>query len=303
MLAANPTIGEPLSPRRSRSGVPAEALFRWLVVLVGAQCWRWLLWTAGLPGPAPLLSALLSVSVIYYVEWFYVLRLLTRPAASHLVPVAETVAVLTYFTFAMMVAGPDARLLAVPEAVYLAIRFRFSPSLKLAGTCLLLMVLQLFAMAKPLDVADDVVAGLDAAVVGHVLLLLKFPVAISAHIIQSLETPHGIDVRSGCASTHGIALVVSSFLIIVLARRGRWHRHDLRWLVLLVFGIFLVNWLRLGPMALSTQGYEYWHYGDGAAIVSFADFCLTLIAATAATKRDGPLARKPGEAAIMALPP
>ncbi len=89
-------------------------------------------------------------------------------------------------------------------------------------------------------------------------------------MVINQSTNFGIDIMEGCASTALAASTVPGFFISVLGLRGRFRATDAAFLALLLVSTFVLNWARLCPMVFSRENCEYWHNGDGTAVVSLA---------------------------------
>jgi exosortase/archaeosortase family protein len=79
---------------------------------------------------------------------------------------------------------------------------------------------------------------------------------------------HSIYVDAGCSAFHNITIATLIWLALIKIERLRFFRSD--WLVLtaMIGTTIILNTIRIALMAQSPTMLQYWHEGEGAAIVS-----------------------------------
>jgi hypothetical protein len=223
---------------------------------------------------------LLSWSVLELISWFYIFKSIPRDITTPKIKFYEAFIVFSYLTIVLVLYDP--RNFGLLLFAYLALRFGWNKDFRVSVICLLLVTFLPFTSGGPFSVLHEKSAQLDAIIVAYFVKLTGHPVTISQTILMTPGADHGIDIYAGCASTVNLGLIVGTFLIIVMGRRGKLHGSDALWLVFLLLGVFIINWLRLSAMLLTRGGYDYWHNGDGVSIVSLADTLLVLLLSGAA---------------------
>ena len=114
----------------------------------------------------------------------------------------------------------------------------------------------------------DASAKLDASVVREGLALLGYYVGGHGNVVGVASTGWSIDVTSSCATLAALMVTLPACGILLLAAAPLSKRHAAFGLALVVLSTFAVNLARLGAMAQSIEGYEFWHDGAGVSYLS-----------------------------------
>lgn len=160
----------------------------------------------------------------------------------------------------------------------LTLRFVRSRSLRNPGVALLIIGLRNVTHVDSLIGVYRPSALFDAAVIKMLMRLFVSPTSGVGAIVAP-DAGFAIDITGGCSSAIIAANALEGFLVLVLGLRGRFCRSDLAWAAALIASMHLLNWIRLFAMALSEDRYEFWHNGNGAALIAFMGGALTCLAA------------------------
>jgi hypothetical protein len=130
---------------------------------------------------------------------------------------------------------------------------------------------QYLLLAGPFIWLHAFVGGLDAAILRVILRALGYDVTGYGTFVIRASQNFAIDVQEGCSSSYIAAIAIPGFVITILGLRGWFRRADFGYATGLLAAVVLVNWLRLIPIALSHEGWLYWHEGEGSSIVAAID--------------------------------
>lgn len=269
----------------ARWSVPRAHVVGWLAIFAGVA------WLGAKSGSFTSLGALTQISIIELVEVAVLVRLFAFRDTQARLSTAEALATLAGLAAAVLVVGrmavTDAWILATSLiALYALCRFGRAPAQRAFAFAFALFFAQYAFGYGPFIWLHSLVGTLDAAAVRGLLTAAGYAVGGSGSVVVAPTSDFAIDVNYGCSSSYVIARVVPAFLIVVLGLRGSLRAADFAYLAALAAITVSTNLLRLMPVALSREGYAFWHDGLGASTLSALYAALILAAAVAATRRD-----------------
>ena len=104
----------------------------------------------------------------------------------------------------------------------------------------------------------------------YVLALLRYPVEpFNGDILRIAGADHGIKVIPTCATAGALFEALAGFAVFSAWLGAKPTKRVLYLRLPLTASVFFVNWLRLALTALSRDSYEFWHNGNGKAVISF----------------------------------
>ncbi|HEX3408294.1 MAG TPA: hypothetical protein VHS81_13745 [Caulobacteraceae bacterium] len=269
-------------PRGDSSAVSGAAAIGWLLAFILLE-WARGKWLLAAPStPAGLLGA---VSALEGLEVFLIVRMFNWRARGPNLGAIEAPALLALIAFAGVVLSARPFFAAGVLALFILCRFGRSAEHRALAIAVFAFIAQYLLQAGPFIWLHALVGRIDAAVLRWVLPRFGYDVTGHSTFVVRASRQFSINVLEGCASSYVASVAIPGFVIVVLALRGRLQRSDLGYAIALLAAIVLVNWLRLAPIALSREGWLYWHQGAGGAIVAAADGVLVVGLAYLATRR------------------
>jgi hypothetical protein len=218
---------------------------------------------------AGLQGLLASKSVIDYLAWYAILRLVAD--SSTVAPARSGDIVLTFTVIASgFLTARSAHWMAVTScALYLMLRDRNDVTLAAAGTVLLALTFNGFWGPRLFELFAYHLLQVDAALVAAALSATKTGTVWSETIVGA-GNGHSIIVYGPCSSFHNISLGLLCWVALTKLARPRWVTSDL-WIGLAVCAaVVALNASRLYLMALCADGYAYWHVGTGQHLFAWA---------------------------------
>jgi hypothetical protein len=281
---------------------PSDVLARQKPAVSGAAVVGWLLaftlleWARGkflsVASPHLLASIPGALSALECLELILIARMFNWRTRAPSVGAVEALAPLALIAVACVVLNDRPFFSAGALSLFILVRFGRTPEHRALAIALFAFVAQYLLQAGPFIWLHAFVGSLDAAVVRSGLRLLGYDITGQATLVIHASQKFAIDVLEGCASSYVASVAIPGFVIVVLALRGRLQWPDLAYATALLVAVVLVNWLRLVPIALSREGWLFWHEGAGASIVALGDGVLVVGMAWLATRR-GRKAGKP----------
>jgi hypothetical protein len=265
--------------------VPRALVIGWLAAFAGLQ------WLQAGTDSFTSLAALSQTSVIELIEIAVLVWLFTFVDQQARLSTGEALATLAGLAVAVLVVGrmpiTEAWIASASLiAIYGLARFGRAPGERAFMAVLFLFFAQYAFDYGPLIWLHSLVGQIDAAAVRYLLAAAGYTVSGSGSVVINKATQFAIDVNYGCSSSFVIGRVAPAFLIVVLGIRHRLRVADLAYLAVLVAAAVCVNLLRLMPVALSREGYAFWHDGFGASMLSALYAVMILAAAFTATRGD-----------------
>lgn len=265
-------------------GVPRALVVGWLAAFAALE------WLAAKSGALTSFGELTtSVSVIECIEIAVLVRLFAASDVRARLSAAEAFATL---------AGIAAVLLMVNRAAignawiagtsliafYVLCRFGRDAAQRPFAIAFALFFAQYLFSFGPFVWLHNLVANADAAALRGLLAAAGYDMAGAGTIVVHRSANFVVDVNTGCTSSYVLGLVVPGFLILVLGIRGAFRKTDAIFLAALIFLSVCVNLLRLMPIALSREGFLFWHEGFGVSLLAALYAGLIVSASYAATR-------------------
>jgi hypothetical protein len=276
-----PAAASPAFPPRGffLKPVPFREFSLCLVGLLCIQYWAGtVVLLLGAFSAESVMATLTRISVMPVIEW-YVLFGLTRAHGDRLISAPLALGSLALIAMASL-ALPHQRVAFLAETILLLAAWFRTPGLRRIAIVLVLIALQLDQGMTPLHSVvswfDSRLLELTAAAIGH-------PVSRVGNLIFSPNVPGGLLVLAGCASTNLILPMALGLAALLLSSKPHLTGRDWGWIAATVAAGFAINIARLIMMLPSHAAYEYWHEGDGAAVISVAGMAVTLGAWIVAT--------------------
>jgi hypothetical protein len=256
-------------PARSIPGVSGSAVVGWLVVftLLEFACAKLepIRASGSLAGIPYVLTALECF------ELFLLARMFDWKATQTRVGMIEAMATIVLIAAVCLFANGRPWFTAGVLSLYFLCRFGRNLEHRRLAIGMFAFIAQYLLLAGPFIWLHSFVGSLDAGVLRVILPALGYDVTGYGTFIIGPSQNYAIDVGGGCASSRVAATAIPGFVIVILGLRGWFRRADLGYAAALLAAIVLVNWLRLIPIALSREGWLYWHEGEGKSIVSAID--------------------------------
>ena len=231
---------------------------------------------------------LLSKSVFYYLGWYAVFSLLS--ASNREQPVSG-------LHFAFAIAAALSNWLPAPFVVWLSttaaatvflVANRGDSAIGAAGAVLLALSFNGFWGPKFFDLFAFYVLHVDAVLVGATLSMTQQGMGWDGTIIGTPDA-HRVLIYAPCSSFHNISLGLLCWVSITKLVRVRWVRGDAVFALLVCLAVLACNGSRLYLMALSPEGYAYWHTGAGEQVAAWITSSAVLaISLWGALRRTGP---------------
>ena len=276
-------------PARSTATASGAAVVGWLIVFTLLE---WACAKLETVGPSLSLAGLASaLTALECFELFLLARMFNWKAAETRVGIIEVVLILALIAVVCLFANGRPWFSAGILSFYLLCRFGRDREHHRSAIGMFAFTSQYLLLAGPLVWLHAFVGSLDAAVVRMILQALGYDVTGYGTFVIRASQKFAIEVTEGCSSSHVAAVAIPGFVIAVLGLRGRLLRADFGYAAALLAALVLVNWLRLIPIALSQEGWLYWHEGEGSSIVAATDALMMVgvaYLATARTRRSGP---------------
>lgn len=288
---ADASLAAPSARTRAASRtIPAAAAVGWLLACILLQ------WARGkllaVPPPISAAGVLGAVSALECLELILIARLFRRVRAPDIGAI-EALAILVLIGVGGLVLNVRPFFSAGVLSLFMLCRFGRSPGYRALAIAVFAFVAQYLLQAGPFIWPHAMVGRIDAQVLRAVLPLLGYDVSGYSTFVVRAPQAFAINVLEGCASSYVASVALPGFVIVVLGLRGRLQSSDLAYAILLLAAVVLVNWVRLVPIALSRDGWLFWHEGAGGPIVGLVDGALVVGAAWLAVRR-GRVAGTPG---------
>jgi hypothetical protein len=239
---------------------------------------------------ANFLGVLDHVNYLVLAEWLCIFEI---ARAADWTPVrasrVERAAGLAFALYAGFFVAPRSHLLTALLGVAIALKLWSAPSLRRLMAALALVSLQEAPSHDFFGISvNELCAALDASATHYLLLAIGFSNELAGTTIRLAGMRHAIQIVASCATTVPLFEVLAAFGVFAIAFSVRPDQR-LYWRGgLLIFLVFLVNWSRMGIMATSRPAYEFWHNGDGKAVVALCYLILALgCARSLMRRRDG----------------
>jgi hypothetical protein len=218
---------------------------------------------------------LASKSVFYYLAWYAILRLVADSSRAAPARSGDVVLALAVIASGFLTARSVHGMALTASAIYLIARDRRDVSLAAAGAVLLALAFNIFWGPRLFELFAYHLLEVDAALVGAALSATRTGVVWSDTIVGA-ASGHSIIIYGPCSSFHNISLGLLCWVALTKLARPRWAAGDLWIGVSVVLAVVGLNATRLYLMALSAEGYAYWHAGTGQQIFSWATTLVVL---------------------------
>lgn len=225
---------------------------------------------------AGLQSLLASKSIFYYLALYAILRLVADSSRMAPARTGDFVLALAVIASGFLTARSAPGLATTVCALYLMIRDRRDLRLAAAGAVLLALAFNGFWGPRLFELFAYDLLKADAALVGAALTATKTGVVWSETIVGA-GSDHSIIVYGPCSSFHNISLGLLCWVSLTKLARPRWVASDVWVGIAVCAAVVALNASRLYLMALSADGYAYWHQGAGEQISAIAT-TLTVLA-------------------------
>ena len=156
-------------------------------------------------------------------------------------------------------------LVATTVAAYFFATSADDPKLRAAATILGALAVQAFWGRGLFNLFAVDLLRADAAIVGAVVAAMHEGVTRYDNVIL-LSSGHGIEILSGCSSFHNVSLALLCWVTVTKLNRPELLRRDFLIGGVVCAMMILLNEARLYAMALSPDGFHYWHDGFGATV-------------------------------------
>lgn len=251
------------TPWKDVAGAPLIVVVAWILAFA---LYEWVRWKLFATGDVALVSNFSRISAFEALQLAMIASLLLAVSPRARVPWWEVVALFTISGAILLV---DARPLVSTLALSLLLTMRlvWRSETRALGLAISIFFLQ-FNPAPDILSIHQPVAALDAAMLHFFLVDNGYDIVRQGSVLIRPSADFGIDVTSGCATSSAVVIVGCGFLITTLCLRGRLVWSDGAWIVGLALLLFVLNQVRLAPMALGREGYDFWHEGFGAEIWS-----------------------------------
>jgi hypothetical protein len=208
--------------------------------------------------------ALPGFGVFQILAWWAVFSLLGRETSGAPATRQDFVVVGSLCIINMMPAERTIWIAATLVAVYIHLTSMKGSNARAAATVLLALCIQtLWGPAVFSFFAPDLLQA-DAAIVGTALDVTQSGFTWHANIIAT--EGHSVELFNGCSSFHNISLAVLCWVTQTKLKRPAWIATDFLFGAAACVAMIALNATRIYLMALSFEGYEYWHNGNGAVI-------------------------------------
>ncbi|MFN3744647.1 MAG: hypothetical protein ACK4TL_08080 [Hyphomicrobiaceae bacterium] len=219
---------------------------------------------------------LASKSVIYYLAWYVILRLVADSSMTAPARAGDIALTLAVIASGFLMARSAHWIAVTASALYLMGRDRHDVTLAAAGAVLLALAFNGFWGPQLFELFAYHLLQADAALVGAALSATRSGIVWSETIVGT-ASGHSIIVYGPCSSFHNISLGLLCWVALTKLARPRWAARDL-WIGLAVCAaVVALNASRLYLMALSAEGYAYWHVDTGQQLFAWAT-TLTVLA-------------------------
>jgi hypothetical protein len=266
-----------------QTGVSRMALAGWIAAFTALEWIRFKLQIGG--GFHGLGDVPHLVSALECFELFLLARMFATSPPSPRIGAVEAWTTLAGIALAALVAQSQPLFAAGLLAIYLFARFGREAERRGFALGVFIFIAQYLLQSGPFIWLHAFVGRIDAVVVAGLLQTAGHDVQSSGTLLFGAAPGYAIDIMEGCASSFVCATVIAGAAITILGLRGRLLRADLVWLALAAALAVAINWLRLMPVALSHDGWLYWHEGAGSALVSAADGLLAVAGGWLAVRR------------------
>jgi hypothetical protein len=254
---------------RLEGGIGRRELFFWVTLVLFANRF----FRIEPPMPASLsdtLAALLTQnSVFHYIGWFAVFSLLRDASLrerSHWREIALALGLCV-----VNVSSTEAVVWISATAVSLYLWATCATDARIKAAAAVLFALSLNGLWGPLffRIFSYPLLVADAALVGGTLAILHDGAGWQGTIVAG-NSGHRILLYGPCSSFHNISLGLLCWVSLTMLARPNWVREDLTVASVVVGLVVLLNTARLYLMALSIEGYHYWHEGAGLQVYTWA---------------------------------
>ena len=211
-----------------------------------------------------------SISVLHWLLWQEILLFSWRTPALQ-ASALTGLFLLALFGAATFLFKPEFVnvFLLVATAALLASHPKADASRRLA-ICFLLIVAAGLVGSSLFAPLHSFWARIDARLLYTTLSLLGEDPVIQGVVVSIPRIGRGLSVEYVCSTTWVVTLPLFTFVQLTILRHGWLNWRDVKALAAMLALIWLVNIGRLVAMSPSQESYEYWHFGTGAEIFSFA---------------------------------
>jgi exosortase/archaeosortase family protein len=111
-----------------------------------------------------------------------------------------------------------------------------------------------------------------------ILAILGYPVKpFHENLLRIAGTLHGVSVIPTCSSAGPLFEALAGFTVFAAWLGAKPNKRTILMGLAVAASVFLVNWLRLALTALSRESYEFWHNGDGKAVIALTYLALMFV--------------------------
>lgn len=217
------------------------------------EVWYWRIW---------------SISVLHWLLWQELIHY-GAIAPPIKINAAGGIAFLAFFAAAALWMRPEFAYAFVLVLAVTLLATRSDTGRRLA-ICFILVVAAGITSSSLLASAHSFFAGLDARGLFRVLAIMGDEPVRQGSIVFIPSLDRGLSVDYVCSTTWVATLPMFTFVQVTILRHGEIVARDIKAMIGMFAAIWFLNIVRLVQMSPSQADYEYWHFGTGADIFSFA---------------------------------
>lgn len=124
----------------------------------------------------------------------------------------------------------------------------------------------------------------DAVMAGLVVDLAGLPARVDGMLISG-EDGHRVGIVGGCSSFRNASLGAIAYVSAVMLYRRIWAAADYGYLAAVISTSVITNAARLAVLGSGRSYYDYWHEGDGVAVLIFVQTVLIAAVTLAGVRR------------------